>query len=168
MQINPYQTTYQPTMTNFNPGYGAYQYNPMQNVQPQRIVQQEQTQPQQAVAQQPGMIGRMVAKMEDIVPNDVPMNGMPAFFPKQDLTEIYVKLWNNDGTLSTFVFKPSQNGEGINPQGSNKKLEIGLSEDATKAFMGRFDDLSNRLDVIEKSIKPKGRTSTAKKDGDGE
>lgn len=171
MQINPYQTYQQTPAMNYSPGFNAYQYNPMQSVQ-QRLPQ-EQMQPQQV--QQPvpvsGMVGKMVGKIEDIAPQDVPMTGAPAFFPKQDLSEIYVKAWNSNGTLDTVVFKPLSMTDGINPMDDNKKLEIGLSDDVTGAFMKRFDELESKISSIESSLTKntaKSTRSSAKKESDAE
>lgn len=171
MQMNPYQTYQQaPTMT-YSPGFNAYQYNPTQNVQ-QRLTQ-EQMQPQQV--QQPvpvsGMVGKMVGRIEDIAPQDVPMTGAPAFFPKQDLSEIYVKAWNSNGTLDTVVFKPVSMTDGINPMDGGKKLEIGLSDDVTGAFMKRFDELESKISSIESSLTKntaKSTRSSTKKESDAE
>lgn len=171
MQMNPYQTYQQaPTMT-YSPGFNAYQYNPMQNVQ-QRLPQ-EQMQPQQVQQQAPmsGMVGKMVGRIEDIAPQDVPMTGAPAFFPKQDLSEIYVKAWNSNGTLDTVVFKPVSMTDSINPTDNNKKLEIGLSDDVTGAFMKRFDELESKISSIESSLTKntaKSTRSSAKKESDAE
>lgn len=101
---NPYQT---PIMNNYLPQYGAYQYNPMANIQ--RFQSQEQIQPQiqQPMPQQiAGINGRIVQAVENINANEVPMDGSMAFFPKQDMSEIYVKGWNADGTINTIVYKP--------------------------------------------------------------
>lgn len=73
---------YQQPMMNYTPNYGAYQYNPMANYQ--RYQQPEPTQ---------GISGRVVQAVETINPNEVPMDGSVAFFPKQDLTEIYATSW---------------------------------------------------------------------------
>lgn len=89
---------YQQPMMNYTPNYGAYQYNPMANYQ--RYQQPEPTQ---------GISGRVVQAVETINPNEVPMDGSVAFFPKQDLTEIYAKSWNADGTIRTLTFKPVLN-----------------------------------------------------------
>lgn len=170
MQMNPYQT-YQPApaMT-YSPGFNAYQYNPMQNVQ-QRLPQ-EQMQPQQVQSlPASGMVGKMVGRIEDIAPQDVPMTGAPAFFPKQDLSEIYVKAWNSNGTLDTVVFKPVSMPDGINPMDDGKKLEIGLSDDVTGAFMKRFDELESKISSIESSLTKNTAKSTrpsAKKESDAE
>lgn len=171
MQMNPYQTYQQAPAMTYSPGFNAYQYNPMQNVQ--HRLPQEQMQPQQV--QQPvpvsGMVGKMVGRIEDIAPQDVPMTGAPAFFPKQDLSEIYVKAWNSNGTLDTVVFKPVSMPGGINPMDDNKKLEIGLSDDVTGAFMKRFDELESKISSIESSLTKntaKSTRSSAKKESDAE
>lgn len=95
---NPYQTT--PMMNN--------NYMPMQNPYADRMnfLQNYQQSLQQPVAgtqmslanQQPmpqqiaGINGRIVQAVEDINANEVPMDGSMAFFPKQDMSKIYVKL----------------------------------------------------------------------------
>lgn len=171
MQMNPYQTYQQAPAMTYSPGFNAYQYNPMQNVQ-QRLPQ-EQMQPQQVQQPAPmsGMVGKMVGRIEDIAPQDVPMTGAPAFFPKQDLSEIYVKSWNSNGTLDTVVFKPVPMTDGINPMDGDKKLEIGLSDDVTGAFMKRFDELESKISSIESSLTKntaKSTRSSTKKESDAE
>ena len=171
MQMNPYQTYQQAPAMTYSPGFNAYQYNPMQNVQ-QRLPQ-EQMQPQQVQQPAPmsGMVGKMVGRIEDIAPQDVPMTGAPAFFPKQDLSEIYVKSWNSNGTLDTVVFKPVPMTDGINPMDDGKKLEIGLSDDVTVAFMKRFDELESKISSIESSLTKntaKSTRSSTKKESDAE
>ena len=171
MQMNPYQTYQQAPAMTYSPGFNAYQYNPMQNVQ-QRLPQ-EQMQPQQVqqLAPMSGMVGKMVGRIEDIAPQDVPMTGAPAFFPKQDLSEIYVKAWNSNGTLDTVVFKPVSMTDGINHRDGGKKLEIGLSDDVTLAFMKRFDELESKISSIESSLTKntaKSTRSSTKKESDAE
>ena len=75
---------YQPQMMTYTPGYNPYPYNPMQRFQEQQLPQQtEQQVPQQQNLQiQAGINGRMVAAVEQIAANDVPMDGSVAFFPK--------------------------------------------------------------------------------------
>ena len=171
MQMNPYQTYQQAPAMTYSPGFNAYQYNPMQNVQ-QRLPQ-EQMQPQQVQQPAPmsGMVGKMVGRIEDIAPQDVPMTGAPAFFPKQDLSEIYVKSWNSNGTLDTVVFKPVPMTDGIKPMDDWKKLEIGLSDDVKGAFMKRFDELESKISSIESSLTKntaKSTRSSTKKESDAE
>lgn len=125
---------YQQPMMNYTPNYGAYQYNPMANYQ--RYQQPEPTQ---------GISGRVVQAVETINPNEVPMDGSVAFFPKQDLTEIYAKSWNADGTIRTLTFKPVLNGKTDILSGDTEKLEFDLSEKATEGIMAKLNELSEKM-----------------------
>ena len=78
---NPYQ---QPIMSNYVPQYGAYQYNPMANIQrfqPQEQMQQSQVQqtiPQQII----GINGRVVQAVENINANRGPYGWLNGIFPE--------------------------------------------------------------------------------------
>lgn len=94
------------------PMYGAnyyqgmnYQGQPYPTYYPQTYmgysnVQQNQPQQMQQV-QVPAMFGRMITKPEDITPADVPTTGIPAYFPVQDGSAIYMKQWNSNGKIDT-------------------------------------------------------------------
>ncbi len=152
MQMNPYQM---PQANNYMPQYQTYQqaYNPMQNIQ--RFQQQQQTEQMQQ-----GIFGKVVQSQDSIVANDVPMNGSVAFFPKSDLSEIYAKQWNADGTISTMVFKPIQNDNPNKLSQDTEKLKIGLSDEATEIFNKHFDTLFSKMEELEKKIDEKSLTKT--------
>ena len=150
--------------------YGTPYQQPVQQMQAQQqpVYNQMQQVPQQI--QQPQLIGHIVDSQEMIQASDVPMNAPYALFPKNDLSEIYLKSWTANGTIQTIVFKPVQNQQTENLPSSQSEMKIGLSDDATETFMKRFDELGRKLDELESSMsnsKPKTR-STVKKDGDGE
>lgn len=171
---NPYQ---QPIMSNYIPQYGAYQYNPMANIQ--RFQSQEQIQPQiqQPMPQQiAGINGRIVQTVENINANEVPMDGSMAFFPKQDMSEIYVKGWNADGTIKTIVYKPytaPKDNQTVNPMANTENAKFTLSDESTELFMNKFDELSEKIGQLEnrfdKSLGVQRRISkTQSKGGDEE
>ena len=160
---------YQPQMMTYTPGYNPYQYNPLQRFQEQQLPQQQNLQIQA------GINGRMVAAVEQIAANDVPMDGSVAFFPKQDLTEIYAKQWGADGSIKTVVYKPytePKNSQGIKNTENVENLKIDLSDESTAVFMQKFDEIFNKFDELEnkmyKSSTSQRKTSTLKKEGDGE
>ena len=159
--------------------YGAYA--PYQQIQQQRFQPQEQmlaTQmagtaqqlmPQQAI----GLNGRIVQVVENINANEVPMDGSMAFFPKQHLSEIYVKGWNADGTIKTIVYKPqidNKSVQAVNSSFDTEKLKIDLSEQATADIMQRFDDLSAKIEQLESKValgtQRKTTQSQSKKESD--
>lgn len=83
------------------------QNNAMQpaNVQPaqQPIQAMQPTFPAQTVQQSQDVHinGRMVNSHEDIVPNEVPMNGSVSYFPTSDYSCIYAKKWDSNGNIQT-------------------------------------------------------------------
>lgn len=123
-------------------------------------------QPQQTyVPQAPQMVGRFVNDFNEVTANDVPMDGKWALFPKSDLSEIQARAWSPEGKIIPIVFKPVIE-EKLNIDAQAKdKIEVGLSDEATKAFMERFDEISERLEKVEKSIN-KPSTSKTKKEVD--
>ena len=104
---------------------------------------------QQAMPQQiAGINGRIVQAVENINANEVPMDGSVAFFPKQDLTEIYAKSWNADGTIRTLTFKPVLNDKTDILSGDTEKLEFDLSEKATEGIMAKLNELSEKIEQL--------------------
>lgn len=160
----------------YNPqGFYPQQYGnyaPYQQIQQQRFQPQEQypaVQNQQTI----GLNGRIVQVVENINANEVPMDGSMAFFPKQDLSEIYVKGWNADGTIKTIVYKPqidNKSVQAVNTSLDTEKLKIDLSEQATAGIMQRFDDLSAKIEQLENKValgtQRKTSQSQSKKESD--
>ena len=105
-------------------------------------------------------------QQESIQASDVPMNMPYALFPKNDLSEIYLKSWNANGTIQTVVFKPMNNSM-VNSMPNGENSNTGANTDATEEIMRRLDELSNQIQEIGNSI-PKPRTVKAKKEGDSE
>ena len=132
--------------------YGQYNsYYPYQYQQPRYDLQQIQPQ------QQAGLNGKVVQAVEQITANDVPMDGSVAVFPKQDMSEIYAKSWNADGTIRTIVYKPytASQPDVANSSADMSKMKMGLSDEATEAFMARFDSLEKKFDELMPKIAPK-------------
>lgn len=169
---------YQPQMMTYTPGYNAYPYNPMQRFQEQQLPQQpvQQVPQQQNLQMQTGINGRMVTAVEQIAANDVPMDGSVAFFPKQDLTEIYAKQWGADGSIKTVVYKsyaePKDN-QTVNSMIDVENAKFTLSDESTQLFLNKFEELSEKIgqleDRFDKSLGTQRKTSkTQSKGGDEE
>lgn len=132
---------------------------------------------QQAMPQQPaGINGRIVQAVENINANEVPMDGSMAFFPKQDLSEIYVKGWNANGTINTIVYKPytaPKDNQTVNSIANAENAKFTLSDESTELFMSKFDELSEKIgqleDRFDKSLGTQRKSSrTQSKGGDEE
>lgn len=135
---NPYQGSYHPMQNPYMAQTGQYQ----QNFQPQ--VQQVQ-QPQQ---QSQGLVGRVVNDFSEVKADDVPMNGTPAIFIKNDMSEIEVRVWGNDGLIHPTPYKPileQKQQEATNmPQ-----MDFNALNEDVRALR---EDILARLDSIEKSV----------------
>ena len=102
-------------------------------------------QPQQMVE---SLNGKMVDSIDQITPNDVPMNGSVAIFPKRDMSEMYVRRWNTNGTISTTLYVPKL--DEIEPQ-----AETSTNEDLKSLILAfnEFRDTSlAELDNIKKQL----------------
>lgn len=69
---------------------------------------QQQQMPYQAQSQTPqpqGLNGKIVDSQDVVKATEVPIGGY-GIFPKADLSEIYIKSWNNNGTTSVITYKP--------------------------------------------------------------
>lgn len=175
MNMNgPYQTPIYNQPVQYGQQYAPY--NPYVN-QPRIDANQNYAQAlQQVQTQMPvqnlGINGKVVPAVENITANDVPMDGSVAFFPKQDMTEIYAKSWNADGTIRTIVFKPVSSDTVSNLSHDTEKLKFDLSDECTGAFMQKFDELFGKIEQIENRLDklPNGqrKTSQVKKESDPE
>ena len=143
-------------------GYPQY-YNPLAQVQNRAIDYQQNipnTYQQNQIVQ--GINGKIIAEMSQITANDVPMDGSVAFFPKQDLSEVYAKSWNADGTIRTVTYKPVLDGEPKTPA-EPEKLKCDLSEESAQNIMNKFDEISDRLGQLEKSLQSQRKTSQSQR-----
>ena len=161
--INPYQQMTYPQISSPYMERTNYMQQYQQNLQP---VQQQNVPVQ---SQQPiGIAGRTVQSVEQITANEVPMDGSLAFFPRQDMAEIYAKQWNADGTIKTVIYRPVMDNA-VNSQGNNQNQQLTIPDEVTKVFMDRFDELSNKIEQLENSLTKSStnvRKTSTKKDGD--
>lgn len=107
--------------------------------------------------------GRTVNSIEEITANDVPMNVPYSIFPKNDLSQIYIKSWNANGTIQTIAYAP------IQPENSEQGTNIpqtdfnALNEDVRALRQ----EISERFDRLENSMtnsKTKASGSRTKKE----
>ena len=157
------------------PNYN-FQPNQMQSSYIDRYAQNQQmmagtqmslpNQQTQQIQQVQGLNGRIVEDFGAISANDVPMDAMGALFIKSDGTEIQRRVWTSNGTIATSRFKPVLEEQVTNLPHGEEKTKFDLSDASTEAFMKRFDDITERLDKMEKSF---GKTtSRSKKEADAE
>lgn len=113
-------------------GYGMIQQpNPyMQNYQNIQPTQQQQT--------QQVLNGKIVDSQDVVKATEVPIGGY-GIFPKADLSEIYIKSWNNNGTTNIITFKPAE---------EPVMEKIPIQEDSFSIIIERINQLESKLDNI--------------------
>lgn len=165
--VNPYQNNFYNPQAAYQPQFfGQY----MQQPRFQQPAQPEQPAQQQMVQQQPFqrvINGMIVASADNITADCVPMDGSAAFFPKHDLSEIYVKNWCADGTIRTLTFKPVLEPQAGNLSKNDSESLLAVSDAVTGLFESKFNELSEKIDRLEQSMtKPitKSRSSMTKKE----
>lgn len=113
------------------------------------------------VASNAPAVVKSVDNVNEIQANDVPMNYPYAIFPRRDLSEIYVKSWNTNGTIQTLVFTPKVE-KAKNDTSNAVEEEIGAKSDVTEGILDRFDELSEKLDAINNKLSARTRNTSKK------
>ncbi len=145
-------------------------FQPMQNPYMDRTNQMQQYQqnlqiPQQIpTMQQPvqpiGLVGRPVNDFSEIKADDVPMNGTPAIFIKNDMSEIEVRVWCKDGLIRPTSYKPvleKNQAEATN----TPQMDFNALNEDVRALR---EDIIARLDRLEQSMAvPAAKTARGKK-----
>ena len=97
-------------------------------------------QPQQAQPAVAALQGKVVDSVDMVRVNEVPFGGF-GVFPKGDLSEIYVKSWNNNGTTQINTYKPI-------PVEETKEAKENSSRDE---LLEKINALNEKLDVLMNS-----------------
>lgn len=72
-------------------------------------------------------LGKLVDGEEVVKATEVPFGGY-GVFPKADLSELYIKSWNNDGTTKITTFKPVVEEPELDPVDTNKIILDKITE----------------------------------------
>lgn len=143
-------------------------YQPQQQYMPNPYMQRMENlqQFQQAIQTQPQMqgannftpLGKIVDSVDIVKATDIPMDGNMYYFPKADGSEIFGKQWLANGQTRILTFKASLDEEGDNLSSEAEKFKIEPSDEFLEVFQSMFDGVLERIDKLEKSLKPNSRT----------
>ena len=131
---------YYPNNYYLNYPYGQQQ----QYTMPQQ--QQYIPQPQQQTSQ--ALNGKIVDSADIVKATEVPMGGY-GIFPKADLSEIYIKSWNNNGTTSVITYRPEVTAV------QEEKQE----KDVFNEIKAQIERLENKIDKIAATSVTSSNTS---------
>ena len=117
---------------------------PMMN---QNNIPSQQGQPQTST-----LNGKLVDSLDVAKATEVPIGGY-GVFPKADLSEIYIKSWNSNGTTSIITFKPIAPEE--NPTSATQQ-----ENSMSNVLIQKITELENKIDML---IQPKTNNNGVKK-----
>lgn len=117
---------------------------------------QAATQPQQIQQPPQGLNGKIVDSEDVVKATEVPI-GSYGIFPKADLSEIYIKTWNNNGTTNIVTFKPDV-ATGVSML-QEALPTVGM--DSINLILDRITQLESKLDGI---LNPAPASVTTKKE----
>ena len=80
------------------------------------------------------LLGKIVDGSEVVKATEVPFGGY-GVFPKADLTEVYIKSWNNDGTTKIITYKPVVE-------------EAKVAEDPNQILLEKIQKIEEKLDNL--------------------
>lgn len=152
---------------NYYPGYQnpaiinqQQRLNPVEQIYPQ--YQQQLYQQQQPVQQNFGVNGRVVDDVSSINFNEVSTdNNSPSVFVKQDLSEIYLKRYNQNGIIETYTYKLKVDEQSKTSDDNSKSFEDMFTE-----FSVMFDDKLKSIDEkLNKALSNQHITTTQKGGG---
>lgn len=93
-----------------------------------------------------GLNGKIVDSEDVVKATEVPIGGY-GIFPKADLSEIYIKSWNNNGTTSVITFKP------IIPEPQQAGQTNSENNEISNLLLQKIDLLENKLDMFLSTAK---------------
>lgn len=148
-------------MTNGNMPYQAQMYqqpNPyMERLNNLQQFQQQLQMPIPAQVQPQGVVAKLVDGFDNITANDVPMNG-GAIFAKHDGSELQVRQWNANGTITTTRYLPQIDDletQTVKLSSNDLESQISAFKDVLGGIQEDVKALNEKLDKISKPIKAK-------------
>lgn len=137
-------------------------YNPMAPYQ-ERLNQMQAQYNQQPMAQQNqtmGLNGEIVDSIDVVKAKNVDMSGQPTFYPKSDLSEVYVKRLMADGTSQIVTYKAVQPEEQKQDEPMKQYVDIQtlntmLGQLKAEILQGVGGGLSEIKQMITPSEQPK-------------
>ena len=129
-----------------------YSGNYMMPQPPMPMMNQNNIPSQQGQPQASTLNGKLVDSLDVAKATEVPIGGY-GVFPKADLSEIYIKSWNSNGTTSIITFKPIAPEE--NPTSATQQ-----DKSMSNALIQKITELENKIDML---IQPKTNNNGVKK-----
>lgn len=122
--------------------------NVQQQVIPQQVPQNNFPAQSTQQTQDAHIGGRVVNSHDEIVPNEVPMNGAVSYFPLSDYSCIYAKKWDSNGNIQTAKYVLDM------PAMSGESPEALPGNDILNQVLERLNSIESKLDKQRPYKKP--------------
>ena len=137
------------------------QFNPyMQRMENLQQFQQAINQPMQNNPNlSPGLnmlasLGKVVESMDMVKVTDIPMDGNMYYFPQADGQAIYGKKFLPNGQTQILAYKPILDDNPNTLSQNEEKFDFGVLNELTDTFKEQLNSLTDKIDKIEKYLKP--------------
>lgn len=146
--------------------YGQQMQNPYMQQRMDNLQQFQQAINQPQMAQnQFTPLGKMVESIDIVKVTDIPMDGNMYYFPQADGQAIYGKKFLPNGQTQILTFKPILDDNPNTLSQNEEKFDFGVFNELTDTFKEQLNSLTDKIDKIEKYLKP---TKTKKEDNKDE
>ena len=107
--------------------------------------------------------GKIVDSQEVARVSDIPFGGY-GVFPKADLSEVFVKVWNNNGTTSLLCFKPMVEGNIVQEQDKEeRRYHEGASQNDYDKMQEKIEMLERKIDELQKTTQNQDKMQIIKR-----
>lgn len=124
--------------------YNQYPYASLPQQQQQNVIPPSMAMTQNNVPQNtlltPSLNGKIVDGEDVVKATEVPIGGY-GIFPKADLSEIYLKTWNNNGTTSIITFQPI-------PSQDNSQTQQQFAVNNYNELLEKIKNIESKLDNL--------------------
>lgn len=137
------------------PQFNPYMQTRMENLQQfQQAINTQPVMQQQMPTQTFNPFGKIVESMDVVKVTDIPMDGNMYYFPQADGQAIYGKKFLPNGQTQILAYKPILDDNPNTLSNDDEKLKFDLLERVTDLLQENISSVNDRLDKIEKYLKP--------------
>lgn len=146
--------TYYPTQMPILPNNYSQQMINQPNPYMDRLSQLQSMQQNMASQQAFSPLGKIAESVETVRATDIPIDGNAYYFPKADGSAIYTKRWLPNGTTEIMTYAPVIETETKNSSSDAENFKMALLNELTDVFTQKFEEVFEKLDKVEKALKP--------------
>ena len=139
---------------NYYPNYSYNGMYPQYNQQQSQPIMQPPVNTNLQPVSQPQLQGKIVDGEEMVKATEVPFGGY-GIFPKADLSEVYIKTWNNNGTTQIKSYQPIKQEENVEEKVDTNAILL----EKMKEIEIKLDNIVNSNSNNSNKVLPQSETT---------